>query len=43
MCFVFIVVSGVFAARTAWFCGFPASTTGSMKANGFNVVYGIEV
>jgi hypothetical protein len=43
MCFVFVVVSVVFVARTVWFCGFPASTVGSIKADYFNVVHGIEV
>ncbi len=30
-CFVFVVVNVVFIIRTAWFCGFPTSTTSSIK------------
>jgi hypothetical protein len=43
MCFVFVVVSVVFVARTVWFCGFLASTAGSMKADCFNVVHDTKV
>ncbi len=43
MCFIFVVVSVVFAARTVWFCGFPASIAGSMKADCFNMVHDTEV
>jgi len=43
MCFVFVVVSVVFATRTMWFCGFLVSTASSMKANYFNVVHDTKV
>jgi hypothetical protein len=43
MCFVFVVMNVVFVARTTWFCGFPTSTIGSMKAYCFNVVHNTKV
>jgi hypothetical protein len=43
MCFFFVVVSVVFAAKTSWFYGFLASTAGNMKANCFNVVHDTKV
>ncbi len=43
MCFDVIIMSVVFAARIARFCGFPTSTTGRMKAICFNVVHDTKV